>query len=502
MIYEKKLLQKKYKYKQITISDFSQAVDTEQNGQLQNYKNPISVFNFLTENGKLETSYGLQRLTIPTSEDDAEALLNPEYEKIGVEYTGVWVYKYYNTEKEKDDYDLILYANNGYMYWISLFDNDKTIYRLYEIVLTSKPTVINYRMHDRDYLLICNETEGMIAWNGVTIPKQIASAPNIRSVAVFKNRLFAITDDKFKLYYSKELDPTNWLITENSDSSGIIRFSDQMGDMNKIVEFLGNLYVIRDNGITKVSYYEDDDSYKLSHMFFSGSKIYGESVVVCERDLYFMTRDGIFVFDGVSTEQVNLNINSLFGLDNLEGAKAVFHKNNYYLACRLNYNDNSFFADESAVNGCVNNTILQLNTKTKQFNLIRGIDAIDIMSLQVGRISKLVILTRGGKANCVSELVCNGSHYDIPLLKVWKVDKSCIVNFDEVKLIKNFVISTEYDVDVKIKTDMQEKYFFVKGSTSPQKIIANLKGKVIEFEIRSYTEKANITLFSLEVMYD
>ena len=133
MIYEKKIATPPYKYKSIKISDFSVGADTELNGEISKYKTPISLFNYITKNGKLQTSYGINVLTVPTSEDDKDALLLPEYEKLGVEYQGVWVYKNYNIEKAKNCYDLILYANNGYLYWISLFENDNYIYRLYEI---------------------------------------------------------------------------------------------------------------------------------------------------------------------------------------------------------------------------------------------------------------------------------------------------------------------------------------------------------------------------------
>ena len=259
MIYEKNLPIKKYKYKKIKITDFSQGQNTTLNGELLKYSKPISLFNYITKNGKLQTSFGLEKLSLPTSEDSSENLKTPNYENIGVEYQGVWLYKYYDTELQKNSYDLILYASNGYLYWISLFDTDKNIYRLYEIVLTSKPTIINYRMNDRNYLLICTATDGMIAWDGVTIPTKITTAPNIRSAVVYKNRLFALTSNEFQIRFSKELNPTNWLIDGNADNSGIIRLSDQMGGTSKIIEFLGNLYVIRDNGISKISFYEDDD---------------------------------------------------------------------------------------------------------------------------------------------------------------------------------------------------------------------------------------------------
>lgn len=502
MIYEKKIATPPYKYKSIKISDFSVGADTELNGEISKYKTPISLFNYITKNGKLQTSYGINALTIPTSEDDKDALLLPEYEKLGVEYQGVWVYKNYNIEKAKNCYDLILYANNGYLYWISLFENDNYIYRLYEIELTNKPTIINYRMHDRDYLLICNETDGMIAWDGVTIPQKIAAAPNIRSAVVFKNRLFAITSEKFQIRYSKELNPTNWLVDGNADNSGIIRFSDQMGGASKIVEFLGNLYVIRDNGISKISFYEEDDTYKISHIFFAGSKIYGETVVVCERDIYFATRDGIFTFDGVTCEKVNLGIDSLFGIDNLDGAKAVFHKDTYFLACRLNYNDNTYMGDEMPNSNFVNNTILALNTKSKKFDTLRGIDAIDIMPLEVGRISKLVILTRGADSNKVGQLDMSGEYFGNSLLKVCKMQKYSFGDLKKSKMVKSFSILTNFDVDVKIQTDLMQNYFSVKGSFAPQTIKINMPGNLIEFEIRSYTSKADISAFEIEVMLD
>ncbi len=502
MIYEKTLPTKKYKYKKITITDFSQGQNSSLNGELSKYSKPITLYNYITKNGKLQTSYGLDYLTLPTSESDSDATMLPSYESIGVDYQGVWVYKYYDTESQKNSYDLILYGANGYLYWISLLNGDSNIYRLYEIVLTSKPTIINYRMSDRNYLLICSETDGMIAWDGVTIPTKIASAPNIRSVAVYKNRLFALVSNKFQIRYSKELNPTNWVIDGNADNSGIIRLSDQLGGTSKIIEFMGSLYVIRDNGISKIIFYEDDDSYKISHIFFAGSMIYGESVVCCEREIYFATRDGIFTFDGVTVEKVNLNIDMLFGIDNQQGAKAVFHKGKYYLACRLNYNDNSFMGDEMPGESFVNNTILALDIKSKKFELMRGVDAVDIMPLEVGRISKLVVLTRGTHSKKLAQINNSGEYFGQSLMKVYKANKYSFDKLDDCKIVKNFCILSTYDVEIKIKTDLTQKDYSIKGSAAPQKVVVNLPGNLIEFEICSLSSDADISAFSIEVMCD
>ncbi len=502
MIYKKSLPTKNFKYKTITITDFSEEVKSELSGEVAKYKSAISLYNFITKNGKLQTGYGINYLTIPTSEEDSDGLLLPNYEGIGQRYEGAWLYKYYDIEQERNNYDLILYAENGYMYWISLFNNDSNIYRLYEIVLTSKPTVMNYRMQDRDFLLICNQTEGMIAWNGITIPTTITSAPNIRSVCVYKNRLWALTDDSHQIRYSKELNPTNWLISGNAEDSGIIRLSDQMGGTSKIISFMGHLYIIRDNGITKLTYFEEDDSYKLSHIFFAGSHIYGDSVIECEREIYFATRDGVFTFDGITTEKIELGINSLFGGCDQIGIKAVFHKDTYFLACKLEFNDNTFLGDETVTGGYVNNCLLMLNTKTKKIELLRGVDVVDMLPLEVGRISRLVVLTRGANGMKVGELTLDGKYYTQPLAK------GCIYagfGFGEIessKLVKAFTIDTKQAVEVKIITDKVIRYFSVGGSNSPQKQKVNLPGKVIGFELMTFEQQAEINSFSLEVMID
>ena len=150
----------------------------------------------------------------------------------------------------------------------------------------------------------------------------------------------------------------------------------------------------------------------------------------------------------------------------------------------------------------VNNTILALDIKTKNFDILRGVDAIDIMPLEVGCISKLVILTRGNHAQKVSQLSFDGKYYGQSFLKEYKANKYSFEDIGGIKIVKNFTILSKYDVEVKIKTDQTQKCYALKGNDSAQKVRVNLPGNLIEFELRSYTNFADISAFEIEVMCD
>ena len=214
-----------------------------------------------------------------------------------------------------------------------------------------------------------------------------------------------------------------------------------------------------------------------------------------------MTRDGIYTFDGVSFEKQNLGIDNLFDTDNRESAFGVFFRGSYYLACRLEYKDNASFGDETNDN-CVNNTIIIFDPSVKKYSLLRGVDVCQMLPLEIGKISKLAITTRGENKNYVSQLNSSGAYYTSPLLKVWSVGEYSFGELDKIKLIKTFCVNTKYDIAVNIKTDQEEKSWVVQGGVSPQKIKVNLKGKLIAFDIISYTDKADISAVSMEVVCD
>ena len=500
MIYRKKLPTKNYKKSFIKVDDFSGAIDDKTNPQIIGYKKAVSLFNFIIKNGKLEQGYGVKPLTLPTSINDSECTLNPAFTFDG-SYEGIWLYKYYNQSKQEDSYDLILYGNDGQLYWLGIFDNAPYIFRLYEIKLTSKPTIINYRMYDRNYLLICNETEGMIAWDGDTVPESVVGAPAIRSICKHGTRLFALTKDRFSIRYSSELDPTNWLVSSSEDSSGIIRISDQMGEMHKIVSFLGKLYVIREGGITKINFFEEDDSYDISHVFFSGSKVFADSVVVCGDCIFFATRDGVYSFDGIDAKMVDFGFSNLFVTRTFENSKAVFYKEKYYIACYLNYNDNNSVGDDKYPNECVNNVLIAFDIKNKSYDIFRGVDIVDMLALDVSKISKLLMLTRISNTNKILELTTDGL-YDGATFKLWQSPYYTFNISGKNSFIKKFSIQSLYDVDVEIKTENETKDIYVYGKQEVQTFVVNLKANGASVRIRSSEPLSDVRMFKLEYEYE
>lgn len=500
MIYEKDLETKKCTYKRIVIDDFSGGNDNTTNPEMLKYKKAVSLYNFMVKNGRLELGYGVQTVKLPASITASNCTLNPTFNN-EYDYQGIWLYKYYDKTAQKDSYDLIIYASNGQMYWLGVFDNNPNVFELYDITLTSKPNVINYRMYDRDYLLICNETEGMISWDGVSIPKTVASAPNIRSVCRHGSRLFALTSDRYYIRYSSEIDPTNWLVTETDESSGYIRLSDQMGGMNKIVSFLGYLYVFRDNGITKIKFFEEDNTYEVSQVFFAGSRIYPDSIAIAEDEIYFTTRDGVYSFDGMDAKKINLNLDSLYVNQTFENSVGVFHKGTYFLACYLYYNDNASVGDDKGAFSTytvVNNVLIGLDTKTKKFDLMRGIDVVSMLPIDVGRISKLLLLLRGPNDNKIFELT-HDAQYNGALSKQWKTDFYSLGDPQKRKILKSYTIYTKYEVEIEVFSSNGSAYSYVYGKDYPQTFKCNLLGDSFSVRVRSLDTNADVRLVALEV---
>lgn len=500
MIYEKELGTKQCVYKKIIIDDFSGGNDNVTNPEMLKYKKAVSLYNFMVKNGKLELGYGASLLKLPESITSSECTLKPNFIS-NYDYQGIWLYKYTDRSTQLDSYDLIIYCSDGHLYWLGVFDNNPNIIQLYDLTLTSKPTIINHRMYDRDYLLICNETEGMIAWDGDTIPRTVPSAPSMRSVCKHGTRLFALTDDRYYIRYSSELDPTNWLLTNTDQSSGFIRLSDQMGGMNKIISFLGYLYIFRDNGITKIKFYEEDNTYDVSQVFISGSRIYPDSIAVAEDEIYFTTRDGVYTFDGMTAVKIDLKLDSLFIKDTFEHSVGVFHKGTYFLACYLFYNDNCSVGDDiGPYNLCdvTNNVLIGLDTKTKQYDLMRGIDIVDMLPIDVGRISKLLMLVKGANSNKIFELT-NDADYNGPLSKHWRTDFYSLGDPDKRKILKSFTIYSKYNVEVEIFSQYGSTYQNVYGKDYPQTFRCNLPGDSFSVRIMSLDNGADVRLVSLEV---
>ncbi len=225
---------------------------------------------------------------------------------------------------------ITMYYLAGKVYYIE----DGEGKELQGITLTSPPQAVNYTLYGKDVVLICSPTDNMVVWDGENDAYFVENSPKITSMTMHYERLFATTStDKYTLYFSDDLDPTNW--NENITEGGFIQMLDERGELLKVISFLGYVYVFREHGISRVTAYADQTQFAVTHLFTASGKIFADTVALCGDKVMFACEDGIYVFDGLSARKVLSNLDGFIKSDS--HSTAIFYEGKYYLSLRVDY---------------------------------------------------------------------------------------------------------------------------------------------------------------------
>lgn len=308
-------------------------------------------------------------------------------------------------------------------------------------------------------------------------------------MCVHYERLFATVDgEKNAVWFSQDLDPTNWAI--DGTGAGFIEMLDERGCLNKVISFLDYVYIFRDYGITRLTAYADESEFSVAHLFSSSGKIYSETVSVCGDIVMMLTDNGIYSFNGISTNRLDINIDNLLkGIDN-SNAKACFYNGKYFLALKLKYDDAPIL-EEDREGGCVNNSLLVIDIETGGFTLTRGIDVSYLCPVLTSEQSKLIFCLRGSQSTKLAELSESGKYFDLNFPKAWYSPMNDLGYPNKVKLIKDIYITTEYDCKVDVRTDKVTKSYLVKAGENRLRV--NLRANTLAIDFHSDNDLAHIS---------
>ena len=355
---------------------------------------------------------------------------------------------------------------------------------------TSEPSAVYYNINGTDVMLVSSPTDGMFKFQPATSSELLASAPKIISICRHYERVFAIEEGKRnKLVFSANLDPTNWDM--NLDNAGYIEIIDDRGCLQKVVSFNDYVYIFKEYGISRLSAYGDQSEFSLSSMFVTSGKIYGNSVCVCGDRIMFLARDGIYSFDGYSATKLSLNIESMFE-DNNDKCCSAYHNGKYYLGCRLKYDDSEVVGCEAYDGGYVNNSLIELDLKTGDISLTRGVDLKDMCSIEYETVNKLAVLFNNEHKKKLGEMDASGAIFGVPLKKIWTSPYTNLGYPNKIKKITKFTLVAKENCKVIIKTDLETKTFEVKGKNSTSVIYPNLKGEMFQFSLETDGSFASI----------
>lgn len=484
---------------EVTVKDFERGIDTATGENITSYNYAVSCYNFNFKSGVLTEGVGFEKLKLPVSKTDSTEELLPINDGFDVDINHVWRYKQFSNVQNMRIDKLMFWAGDGYTYFIRLFSQWPYYNRLTTLNFHEKPSTNNFKILGFDSMIMSNATDGLFTWNGEGGPIAWPNAPKIVSLADHKNRLYAtFSGEKNFIRYSSNYHLTQWSIDTLASGEGVIEMNDERERITKLISFLGYLFAFRDYGIAKIITYENSSQFNVSQLFVSGSRIYAETVAVCGDNILMLTRDGIFEFDGINTNKIDLKLNKLFdGIDNT-GAMGVYHSGIYYLSCRLNYQDDRDVGCEKTASH-KNNSLICYDVKNKTYNIVRGIDIASMASIQVDSMDKLVLCFNTDFKKELGQLSQSGMFFENRVEKYWASPLSDLGFSDKQKFVREISLLSKTNCRLTVFTEREEKTFEVLGSNVISKFAVRLKGKQIGFKIETSENKAYISDVKLKV---
>lgn len=479
----------------LKIKDFAKGFDISNGENITSMDTAIVCYNFDFNSGVLKEGVGFQNFKTPTSKDSDENQSEIHYDDFGtLKIKSLWHYKHFSNTKKYYLDKLMFYASDGYVWYVALNDIYPTTTKLLPLNFTKKPNMLNMKIINIDSVIMSNDTDSLAFWNGDGTPIRYADCPKIISLCDYKNKLYYITGgEQTDIKYSTNYHLTQWTETPSTEfEEGSIEINDGQGRINKLINFQGYMYAIRDYNILKIVCYDDMTNPTISNVYMSGTRIYANTLEICGDKIFMLTRGGFIKFDGVTAKKLDLNFEKL--LDNIDNKNAVscFHDGKYALACKLNYNDGKKIGCENE-DGYVNNSLILVDVETGAYTITRGIDIADLTSLQSESLNKVIFCFNTVNSSLAGELNQSGKFFSQNTHKLWSSPLSDLGYSNKRKMVKEVSLISRYDCTLTIFTEKESKSFKVCGSELLNKFPVRLCGKQLGFKIETDNDKAYIS---------
>lgn len=399
----------------------------------------------------LKNSHGVKNATFPKNAKNlTERELN--ISATGIEKVkGVAYFKQFYRDANEVVHRLLVYGSDDKIYINQLIDDTYDLFWLYGLKVNSAPMTLMYKKDDEDIMLIVTNDK-IYLWKVGYSPAVIENIPVITSMCMNDGVLFCtVKDPKFKVWYATDLDVEK--VGGITNTSGYISLEDELGDVKKVVAFNQDVYVFRDYGISKINYLKEEKTTSL--VYKTNTKIYCNTINVCGNSILFMTKEGLYAFNGIKVSKLNIKFFDDFDVRN-EGAVASSLGEKYYLALRYDYNDGRKLLCENGA--FVNNILVIIDTSDMTHEVVRGVDIASFVPVQTEVFEKMLVTFNSVYENKIGEISNRSVCIDESLPKLWEC-ANVIQNFNT-KLITKVSAYAEKDVKLTLLLD-DEKVDFV-----------------------------------------
>lgn len=487
LIYKKLRKHKHTAEKDIVFSVFDAGIKSKKDDSVENPTACKNSYNFSLADGALKTGLGFKDLEVPYSAADLSKLHTFDFLGRGItEIKWIDCYRFKNTEDGKNYYHLNVVDQQGRLWYCVLLEDEigipviKSDVEIKEII-----SCFEYRIGDRDCILYF--TPDGLVYSSAYQTSLYSEVPPLLSCAVHYDKLFGITNsNRNELVYQENLDVREW----DKETSSVIQFLDQRGSFTKLVVFSNYVYLFREHGITRISEYTPTKEFTFTHLFTSTSRIFEDSICVCNSAVYFVTRDGLYAFNGSSVTKICTDYDVYFTkLDNSNCASCAVN-GKYYLASRLNFDDERKVGCESE--NFVNNVLFEIDIESKKVEILRGVDIKRIIKIDLPEYCRVAACFNGKLSSHVGQLGNYGSAFDNDSVKVWESFATDLGYQGKKKKIKEILLTTKTDCTIEIISDLESKKFDFVGGEREQRLSVSCLGNTFKFVISTPSKECEI----------
>ena len=487
---------KKSKERNIVFSIFSNGLVSDKDEQMTNPAECKSVYNLSLSGGALKTGLGFRELKIPASESDT-VMHGLVFVNTITSLHGMWLNRFWSRTRGKFSFQL-MFLDQLYRVWVvPIFDayNGQMWSREGNMSNISAPpsNVLNICTESEDSFIFFTP-EGM-SWLDTSSEGFYQNVPQFISSAVHYGKFFGIENSTHQpLVYTSNLNLKEW----SSENRVNIEFVDDRGASIKVVAFNDYVYIFRERGITRISIYSSKDDFSYTHLYTSSSRIFEKSICVCGDKVLFMTRDGLYAFNGNSVKKICENFDKYFLALNNKNCESACLNGKYYFASKCNFGDGNQVGCESGT--YTNNVVFEVDVSTFDVNVIRGVDVKMFTPIDTSYMSVLAVVFNNANALTIGQLDHSGKILTQSTAKSWESFVSDLGFQGKRKRVKEIVLTTLYPCQLTIKSDEETKTLSILGGENEQHIPANLFGR--NFSFKFSTTEANCEIRKPMIVFD
>lgn len=457
-------------------------IATETDEKLLDPSYATKAFNFTFRGGALKGDIGISS----AQGYSLDGTTRRTYSAMPTGYDIREIFPYHRKVNGVYDDRLVILSNDKRLYYTKMFSED-TWHQLSDVKFTGKLCAVNYNYDDKDILLVSSENNSLTIVDGDTV-KVLENAPKFSSLAVHYERVFGTVNGvENQVWFSSVMNPENW--TVSGDEAGYITFSDESGDVEKVMSLSGHLYIFREHSVYRLTAYADQSEFLLKKVFTDTGRIYKDTIAFAGDKIMFYSEDGLFSFDGYDAVRVA----DFIKVDDATSAIATYHNEKYYLACYIFRHPAEFVTP--------NNAVVEYDLKTKKFCILAPVYVKAMKAVDVHHATDVLVgVGNTLNDNTLGMLDGSGKVFDDVLQKSYESPLNTL-GTDKLKIVKSVSVETEKDIILTVTADDEERSFSLIGSKALQKIPVDMSGYRIGFKIISNVPDANIAPFGVEVEY-